>query len=583
MLRFAHVLFGLGVTVMARRALEQEWLRDLTGDPWVEAAVRVGIPFVIAAGTALSLAAGELAHAPSRAFRQDALSVLAAFAGIFVLALGDLPRDVVGLVFVLVVVVRLLPAAWWAVRFGAPPAFVFALAFLFYAPLAGWRVAASLPLGDQVFYLLAAERLAQGTLDASIDPQRFLDLLGIAPAEIDRLTHVADTAVGARLVQGYALPTLLVPGWVSGGEVGATLVIALFAAWTATQTWLLLGETVRGDGHGPRGDPRYQERTARVVWALVAFAAPLALAAVHVYPNAVGAAIVATGYRLAFTARLRRPALAGALLGATAFLNPRDGLVLVVLGAFALVWPAPERRRFLIAAAAVVVAAAVVDLLTFGVPLPYAGYVFGTAAAQTIQPEPTWSFRFWVGLPAILFDRVFGVAGTAPWLLLAALGVAPALRAERVRLAPAAAAIGASLILLSLFRLWEGGYAPPNRYLVDVLPLAAPFVAHGLLAARTAAPSALAAALRGLAAVLVGASALMTAFLLAVPGAALNTAFDDKPQALLDAALGVNPLGWLPSFQPTTPDWWIAAYLRLVPGVALLALLAWLGARRART
>ena len=50
----------------------------------------------------------------------------------------------------------------------------------------------------------------------------------------------------------------------------------------------------------------------------------------------------------------------------------------------------------------------------------------------------------------------------------------------------------------------------------------------------------------------------------------------------LASALGVDPLGWLPSFQPTTPDWWIAAYLRLVPALLLVALLAVLGWRRAR-
>ena len=214
-------------------------------------------------------------------------------------------------------------------------------------------------------------------------------------------------------------------------------------------------------------------------------------------------------------------------------------------------------------------------MLPFGVPLPYAGYIFGTASAQTIQPQPTWNFHFWVGLPAILFDRVFGVAGTAPWLFIAALGAFPAIRAARERLLPAGTAIAASVALLSLFRLWEGGYAPPNRYLVDVLPLAAPFVAFGLSASR-------ALLLRIFAGITIAVSFVATAFLLAVPTAALNTAFDDKPQAMLDAALGLNPLGWLPSFQPVTPDWYVGAYLRLVPCVVLLVALVVLGRRRTR-
>ncbi len=560
----AHLLFGLALSLLSWRALEQGWLADSLTDPWAAAAIRAGIPFVALAGTALSLAAGRLGGDPARAFRHDACSAFALVVLIFFLAMGGMPRDTVGLFFVLAVATRLAPAAWWTVRFGAPPLFVFALCLAFYAPLAGWRVAASLPLGDQVFYLLSAERLAHGSLDASIDPRRFFELLGIPPQPIDAATHVADAPAGPRLVQGYALPALLAPGWLLGGEVGATLVVALFAAWAATQTWLLLGETVP------------DQRAARVAWALAAFSAPLALVAIHIYPNAVGAALIVTGFRYAFTARHRRRALAGALLGATAFLNPRDGLVLVALAPFALSWERVARLRFAVGAGALVILAALVSFVTFGVPVPYAGYIFGTSAAQTIDPEPTWTFRFWIGLPALLFDRVFGVAGTAPWLLLAALGLVPALRNARARLLPAATTVGASLALLSLFRLWEGGYAPPNRYLVDVLPLAAPFVAFGLAAARGIV-------LRALAGIVIGTSALLTLFLLAVPTAALNSAFDDKPRALLATALGIDPFGWLPSFQPTTPDWWIAAYLRLVPALALVALLAWLGARRART
>jgi hypothetical protein len=563
MTHFAHAGLGLVMALMSWRALGQGWLADETGDAWVAAALRVGIPLVMLAGSALSVIAGALGGDARRALRHDLLSAAAVLAGIFVLALGGLPRDVAGLVFVLVVVARLAPAGWWTIRFGAPPAFVFALCLAFYAPLAGWRVAASLPFGDQVFYLLSADRLAHGSLDASIDPTRFFELLGVSPRPTDAATHVADAPAGARLVQGYLLPALLLPGWLAGGEVGATIVIALFAALAAVQTWLLLGETVP------------DQRIARITWALVAFCAPLALLAVHVFPNAVGAALVVTGYRYAFTARERRPAIAGALLGATAFLNPRDGLLLLVLAPFAIGWAASARLRFAASAFALVAAAAIVSFVTFGVPVPYAGYFFGTAAAQTIDPEPTWTFRFWIGLPAMLFDRVFGVAGTAPWLLLAALGLAPALRARRDRLLPAALTVAASLALLSLFRLWEGGYAPPNRYLVDVLPLAAPFVAFGLMAARSLA-------LRAVAAVAIGASALATAFLLAVPSAALNTAFEDKPQQLLEAALGIDPLGWLPSFQPTTPDWWIGAYARLVPALALTALLVWSGWRERR-
>ena len=58
-----------------------------------------------------------------------------------------------------------------------------------------------------------------------------------------------------------------------------------------------------------------------------------------------------------------------------------------------------------------------------------------------------------------------------------------------------------------------------------------------------------------------------------------GSAFDDKLQELLDAIFGVSPSGWLPSFQPTTPDWYVGAYLRAIPALAGVAVLAWLGLR----
>src|SRR5687768_1317113 len=175
MTALAHALFGLALTLGTWRALAQEW-PDQFGDPAVASALRVLIPFAAAAGSALSIAAGRLGGDPARSFRHDALSALALFVGLAFIALGPAPRDALGLGAMLILAVRLVPAAWWTIRFGTPPLFVFALCFCAYSGIATWRVAASLPFGDQVFHLLAAERLTQGDLDATIDPERFLAL-----------------------------------------------------------------------------------------------------------------------------------------------------------------------------------------------------------------------------------------------------------------------------------------------------------------------------------------------------------------------------------------------------------------------
>jgi len=556
----AHALFGLALTLTTWRALTQEW-PDQFGDPAVASALRLLVPFAAAAGSVLSIAAGRLGGDPARSFRQDAVSAAGLFVGVAFIALGPAPRDAIGLAAMLILAVRLVPAAWWTIRFGAPPLFVFALCLSAYGGIATWRVAASLPLGDQVFYLLAADRLTHGDLDATIDPARFQELVGIPPQPSDVPMHVANAPVGPRQIQGYVLSALIVPGWVVAGQLGATLVIAALAAWAALQTWLLLGETVP------------DARIARATWALFALLAPFTTLAAHIYPNALAAALITTGYRYAFTARHRRYALAGALLGATAFLNPRDGLALLTLAPFVFLHGRASFMRFAVATVAVVVVAALVGLVVYGIPLPYAGYfVWLIAPSAGLPPESTFTFYFWVGLPAMLFDRALGVAAFAPWLFIAAVGVATALRADRARLLPAAVTIAASLAVLSLFRYWEGGYAPPGRYLLDVLPLAAPFVGYGLAEMRTRQ-------LRAVALMLIALGVVATLAYAAVPTTALNTAFDDKLQEILDAIFGASPSGWLPSFQPTTPDWYLSAYLRAIPAAAGLAALAWLGTR----
>ena len=565
MTTLAHALFGLALTLTTWRALTQDW-PDQFGDPAVASALRLLVPFAAAAGSVMSIVAGRLGGDPARSFRHDALSALGLFVGLLFIALGPAPRDAIGLAAMLIVVVRLAPAAWWTIRFGAPPLFVFALCLSAYGGIATWRVAASLPLGDQVFYLLAADRLAHGDLDATIDPQRFIALVGIPPQPSDVPTHVVNAPTGPRQVQGYLLSALIAPGWLVAGELGATLVVAALAAWAATQAWLLLSETVP--------DPR----AARATWALVALLAPFTTLAAHIYPNALAAALITTGYRYAFTARHRRYAVAGAVLGATAFLNPRDGLVLLTLAPFVFAHGRAAFARLALAALGIVLVAALTSFVAYGIPLPYAGYlVWLVAPSAGLPPESTFTFYFWVGLPAMLFDRALGLAAFAPWLFIGAAGVAPALRADRARLLPAAVTIAASLAVLSLFRYWEGGYAPPGRYLLDVLPLAAPFVAYGLARLRWAP-------LRAVAIALVALGVVATLAYAAAPTTALNTAFDDKLQELLDATFGASPTGWLPSFQPTTPDWYIAAYTRAVPAIAGVAALAWLGLRdRARS
>ena len=85
---------------------------------------------------------------------------------------------------------------------------------------------------------------------------------------------------------------------------------------------------------------------------------------------------------------------------------------------------------------------------------------------------------------------------------------------------------------------------------------------------------------RVLVGILIGMSAFAAFLLSAMPARALNDAFQQQLQDLFDVSLGVNPLGWLPNFVPLTPDWYVSAYLRLVPAILIVALFVWYGWRR---
>ena len=543
-MRAAYALFAALGALVLWRALSQGWV-DANVPPEAVPTVRVAIPLLSAYASALAIL--------TRRFRDDALSLAALVVLLSVLGAGPLSRDAAGLFFVGVIALRFTPPIVALVRVERPFVLVFLAALGVYAGLAAWSTIATAAYGDQVHYLMAADRIAKGSVDVTLDSAIFYPLVGALPNAEDRATHIVQTAAGPRAVQGYALPLLLAPGWALAGRLGSELTGALFAAWASAQTALLLREVV----------PFVRWRGP--VWAMTSFLPPLVTLAAFIYPNALAAAVIVTAYRLLFTRPARNVALGGALLAATLFLTPRDGIALVALALFV------RDRRFVVAAGGVAVLAVAANAILYGLPVPYAGYVFGMGAAQAVTGQSTLTFRFWVGLPAMLFDRTFGVAGSAPWLFLALLGVVPAWRGMPL-LRPALVTVGVSLAALSIYRYWEGGYAPPNRYLVDVLPLIAPLVGWGLATVR--GPVA-----RAVAAVAVALSAIAGLVFAAAPDRALNDAFQQRLQDVFDAVLGVNPLGWLPSFVPVAPDWWVAAYLRMVPALAIAVALVVLGAR----
>src|SRR5256712_2403459 len=332
--RLAHALCA-GIAALALwRALAQVWVDETATDAITSEVLRLAIPAFSAAASALAVAAGFITARPRRFFALDAISWGLLLVVVFALTIGRLDREYIGVLFVIALAIRLAPAVLACVEEDRSSPLVFATAFTAYAALAAWHQAASLPLGDQVHYLLVADRLAHGTVDATIDPDLFRRLTTLTASDFDSATHVFETPLGPRAIQGYALPLLLLPGWLAAGRFGAELVVAVFAALAAVATALILRDTIAS------------ARLRGAVWAMTTFLAPAVLLTFHIYPNAFGAAAIGFAYRFGITAPLRRPLLAGVAAGRPLFLNPRDGLVLAVL--LVAMWSIGRRdvRRF---------------------------------------------------------------------------------------------------------------------------------------------------------------------------------------------------------------------------------------------
>ena len=526
MIAVAHLALAVAMHLAVFVLLRGPIRGGLPLDEWAQAFVRL-VALGGLGASALMVAAGTLTGRRRDMLVRDAIGMVALVLPIaFALTRGG-SRDEAGIALAVTLALRFAPLAATVVSGAIPDARVLALvAFAWYAPFASWTIVTAYAQGDQPHFLLASESLRRGSLDLTplyTDGTLFTQLSGAPPTPDDLETHSLALPAGTRLPQGYVFPVLLLPGWIVAQRLGAELTMALIAAIAAGVAFALMR------------DVAHDRPATRVAWLLTIGLAPFATFATHIYPNALGALLLLAAFRLGATQVGERPFLAGLFAGATFLLTPRDALTAGLL----LLWAVLARRGFAIRLAAgmglMSLVACAVDYATMGVPLPFAGYVAGLFTFAQAKESALW-LRPDLGILGMLFDRAFGLAGSAPWVFLGALGVAALLRVERR--AASALLIGAlgTLAGLSFYRLWEGGWAPPNRYLVDVLPLWAPFVASALAVARTVVE-------RALAAVLIAWSSLATIAFLGVP----TWAYSAEESRLVELFHPL-PLEWLPSF-----------------------------------
>jgi len=463
-----------------------------------------------------------------------------------------------------------------------PSALFFFLPLAVYLAILPWSAGHRQPDGDEPFYLLTTHSVAYD-FDADLtnnyaqaDWRHFMDR-PIAPQPGDPV------GVEGELYSRHnaLLPMALAPAYRLFGKRGALATMAVFAALLA---WM----TLRLARHYTRGLPA----ESLAAYALVAFASPLLIYSYQVWVEVPAALLVALALDrvLAFSPAAPAgdpPPRAWGWrewmgFGVPVLLLPLLKIRLMLLAAplLAMAWwrtghagwtGLPGRRR-----RTPVWVVAVLLALVGGGMLLYNDLVYANPLKihswRELYLHEYSPAAYFLGLSGLLYDCAFGLFGYAPiWLLLLPAGFLLLVRRGTQRsLLGHLAILSAPYLLVVIPRLeWYGGWSPPFRYALAVLPLLgialAPLLGEGVR--ERPWPLALRAVIAGLGALTLA----LTLLWVVVPG--WTYSFADGRTYLLDALaghLGADVARFFPSSVRPRPATWIWPAVTLV-----LAPLVW--------
>ena len=294
--------------------------------------------------------------------------------------------------------------------------------------------------GDEPFYLLQTESIVR---DFDLDlANQYRTRAGSSWERADIVQPQPGDPVGKHGEQ-YSrhepfLAVLMVPGYAIAGLYGALATIALFGV-------LLVRSTLRWMEDEGIGDD-----AIRAVFPLFAFAPPILFYATRIWAEVPAAFFFVEALRGVRGERAKRwlPALLG--------------LVMLKL------------RFVLVAAGVIAVARKKLALVILTIPVLLIWFLTGDPTNVHTWREliPMAPMQYLVGLGGLLADGMSGIAFQAPFYLFALFALV------RWRKTPRGFRMGVLASLLYLFYLvprgeWFGGWAPPLRYLVFLMPVLA--------------------------------------------------------------------------------------------------------------
>jgi hypothetical protein len=293
--------------------------------------------------------------------------------------------------------------------------------------------------GDESYYILITESLAR---DHDLDlNNQFRDLAHSVTRRADLKPEIGDTVRPDGVIRSHLeplLPLLLVPGYLLGGLTGILITMAIFGALLARSTLRLFEEEGISDA------------TARAIFPLFAFGPPVLFYATRVWPEVPAALAFVEAIR---GVRARRTARWVTALLALVLLKVRFALVAIVLIARAV-----RKPKHLAIGAVLIAIPAVIAL--------------ATTAHRIRELIPGDAAAMLRGLFGLMLDGQQGIAFQAPLYLFGIIAIA------RWRATPHAFRLGIVASALYIFYLipraeWHGGWSPPLRYIVFLMPVLA--------------------------------------------------------------------------------------------------------------
>ena len=270
-------------------------------------------------------------------------------------------------------------------------------------------------------------------------------------------------------IHAPGLSAIVLPAFAIAGYRGAEIfLLTLAAAGSALSWWVAWLATRREDA-------------AWFGWAAVTLPVSAVFHSFTLYPDGLGGTLTLTAVwallrtddeRRTGSERVRPWFWHGLLLAILPWLHSRFAVIAGCLGALILLRlsatrnPAAKAVAFLAVPAASAVAWLGYFVAIYGTPDPSAPY--GPGEIGSLQWVPG-------GLGGLLFDQRFGLIPYAPVLAFAFVGLGVMLtRPSSRRLAlELGFAMLPYLVTVTHFAMWWGGWSPPARFFVPVLPLLA--------------------------------------------------------------------------------------------------------------